>query len=134
MLRFVPEFDEKILCIFHDLKKRLFQVQFTYFIIDNPLRHLNCCKKHKFKGLHSFQETQNKKLKLIFGNNLLSHRQLLGPYRKVQKNYLSYFEDSVHFKAFIYDHLLNSFFTKKIPTLSGPKQLDRETILKTKRE
>ena len=73
LLHFVPESDEKILYIFHDLKKRLFQVQFTYFIIDNPLRHLNCCKKHKFKGLHSFQEKQNKNLKIVFGNNLLSH-------------------------------------------------------------
>ena len=120
LLRFVPESDEKILYIFHDLKKRLFQVQFTYFLIDNPSRHLNCCKKHKFKGLRSFHDKQNKNLKKVFGEHLLSHQQLIGPYRKVRKKYFSYFEDTVHFKAHIYDHLLNSLFTKKILTLSGP--------------
>ena len=83
------------------------------FIIDNAIRHLNCCKNHVFKGLFAFQAKQNKILARTFKKfNVLDHRRLIGSKRSVKRSYYEMFFDTVHFRSEVYDTLVRNLRAK----------------------
>ena len=57
---FVPEPAWKIQRAYSRLKELLEPLRCRIFILDNPLRHIRCCMKHRksIKGLHSFLENR----------------------------------------------------------------------------
>jgi len=114
LLKFVPRPLEEIKNKFLALKNILEKVKGQYYIIDNPIRHLHCCSKHKYPNLHRFQIGINKLLRTIFGSNVLNHEKLLNmSKRKLRKvNYLNLFCDSVHLKTLWYETLVASLLTE----------------------
>ena len=116
---FVPEPAWKILRAYSRLKELLEPLRCRIFILDNPLRHIRCCKKHKkrLKGLHRFLEKQNRALAQSFGSRVLNHKKYLGmPSKKAYKlkNYLKLFSDSVHFKDNVYSDLVQRIAIKHL--------------------
>ena len=98
---------------------RLEELRCWIFILDNPLRHIRCCMKHRkrLKGLHSFLEKQNSILAQNFGSRVLNHKKYLGmPTKKAYKlkNYLKLFSDSVHFKENVYRDLVQRIAVKHL--------------------
>ena len=81
------------------------------FIIDNPIRHLNCCKKHRFSDLASFQRKQNKILKTVFKEQtVINHETLIfNQKERRQSGYTKLFSDTVHFKNRHYEKMIETF-------------------------
>ena len=109
---FEPEPAWKIQRACTRLKELLEPLQCRIFIIDNPLRHIRCCRKHRknLKGLHSYLEKQNRLLARFFQgfSTVLNHKKYLGMSRRKTGNlkvYLKLFSDSVHFKRNVYSSL-----------------------------
>ena len=116
---FVPEPAWRILRAYSRLKELLEPLRCRILILDNPLRHIRCCMKHRklLKGLHSFLEKQNKILAQKFGSRVLNHKKYLGmPSKKAYKlkNYLKLFSDSVHFKDNVYSDLVQRIAVKHL--------------------
>jgi len=107
LTQFKPRPLEEIKKKFLALKNILEKVKGQYYIIDNPMRHLHCCTKHKYHKLPHFQISANKVLKTIFGSHTLNHGKLLGmSKRKLRQKYPTLFLDSVHLKAQWYETLV----------------------------
>ena len=116
---FVPEPAWRIQRAYSRLKELLEPLRCRIFILDNPLRHIRCCMKHRkrLKGLHSFLEKQNRILAQNFGSRVLNHKRYLGmPSKKAYKlkNYLKLFSDSVHFKENVYSDLVQRIAIKHL--------------------
>ena len=116
---FVPEPAWKIQEAYSQLKELLEPLRCRIFILDNPLRHIRCCMKHRksIKGLHSFLEKQNHILAQSFGSKVLNHKKYLGmPSKRAYKlkNYLKLFSDSVHFKDNVYSDLVQRIAVKHL--------------------
>jgi len=112
LLKFVPRPLEEIKNKFLALKNILEKVKCQYLIIDNPIRHLNCCSKHKYRNLRHFQINANKLLKTIFKSNTIEHSHLLGSRRQLRKYYHKMFVDSVHFKPQWYEILCKNLLSR----------------------
>ena len=116
---FVPEPAWKIRRAYTRLEELMEPLQCRIFILDNPLRHIRCCMKHKkrLKALHSFLEKQNRILAQNFGSRVLNHKKYLGmPSKRAYKlkNYLKLFSDSVHFKDNVYSDLVQRIAIKHL--------------------
>ena len=85
---FEPEPAWKIQRACTRLKELLEPLQCRIFIIDNPLRHIRCCRKHRkgLKGLHCYLENQNRLLARCFGSKVLNHKKYLGMSRRKTGN------------------------------------------------
>ena len=116
---FEPEPSWKIQKAYSRLKELLEPLRCRIFILDNPLRHIRCCMKHRksIKGLHSYLEKQNRILAQGFGSKVLNHKRYLGMASKKAcklKNYLKLFSDSVHFKENVYSDLVQRIAVKHL--------------------
>ena len=116
---FEPEPAWKIQRAYTRLKELLEPLRCRIFIIDNPLRHIRCCREHRrqLKGLHCYLEKQNRTLAQSFGSKVLNHKKYLGIESKKArklKNYLKLFSDSVHFKENVYSSLVQRIAEKHL--------------------
>ena len=119
MTAFEPEPAWKIQRACTQLKELLEPLRCRIFIIDNPLRHIQCCRKHRksLKGLHCYLEKQNRVLAQSFGSKVLNHKKYLGMSRRKTGNlkvYLKLFSDSVHFKENVYSSLVQRIAEKHL--------------------
>ena len=120
LTKFVPNKFSYLEKIFNQLKEKIKNLPCKVFIFDNVYRHLNCCKKHLFKGLARFQQLVNIKLHKILNTEpnitVLDHRRFLGfNFRKIWKiakysQILSH--DGVHLKSMLYNKMVLIFSEK----------------------
>ena len=66
LTKFIPKSQHQILDSYAYIQNVLKQVKAKVIFIDNPIRHLKCCKKHNQASLFTFQARQNKILKRFF--------------------------------------------------------------------
>ena len=104
--------------IFNQLSQKLSNYPCKVYVIDNIYRHLDCCKKHYYKGLVQFQrkanvllqksiESKETKLRIQY----LDHRRFLGiNFRKIWK-ITSYkkimHQDGVHLQEPLYRKMIS---------------------------
>jgi len=77
-------------------------------ILDNPLRHIRCCNRHRYPGLIRFWRQKNHDMRIIYsnaGHTVLEHQSVLRLSRtewRQMGNYATLFSDTVHFKPYVY--------------------------------
>ena len=115
--KFVPNKLSYLEKIFNQLLQTLSEYPCKVYIFDNIYRHLNCCRKHYYKGLVQFQRKANVLLqksietKLNFKIKYLDHRRFLGiNFRKIwkltsYKNILH--QDGVHLRVPLYKRMIS---------------------------
>ena len=117
LTKFVPNKFSYLEKIFNQLIQKVKNLPCKVYIFDNIYRHLNCCKKHHYKGLAGFQQTINLKLQKILkpvpNITVLDHRRFLGfNFRKIWKiskynKILS--QDGVHLNPILYNKMVLIF-------------------------
>ena len=92
LIKFVPNKLSYLEKIFSQLLEKLSDYPCKIYIFDNIYCHIQCCKKHYYKGLIHFQRRANVLLqktvetKFILNVRYLDHRQFLGiNFRKIWK-------------------------------------------------
>ena len=114
LMKFVPQPDSYVEIVRGELKKKLSTLKCKIFIIDDPYRHLKCCKYHKAPGLMQYLTKRNKELHTFFSEyTVLNHKNLCSLSNRKLKS-LSYYagllEDKVHFKGVIYRAWADNLF------------------------
>ena len=95
MFKFEPVNKEELLNIFEILNRKLQTLKCKVIILDNPIQHLFCCRKHIFKRLFCYQVACNRLLRYYFGHyTVINHRYLLQKQIKqiIIENMLTYFK------------------------------------------
>ena len=113
--KFLPN-TQKSIELEWDLARTYFNsLKCTVFLIDNPIRHVNCCEKHRDNRLFKYQKWMNRKLHKFFQESenvrVLKHQSLLGKGAKILKYgavYNSLLVDSVHFQPIWYQKIVSS--------------------------
>ena len=118
LTKFVPNKLSYLEKIFKQLSQKLSDYPCKIYVIDNIYRHLDCCKKHYYKGLVQFQRKANVLLQKSIESNetklriqYLDHRRFLGiNFRKIWK-ITSYkkvmHKDGVHLKEPLYKKMIS---------------------------
>ena len=90
--------------------------------MDNPIQHLFCWKKHVFKRFFSYQVACNRLLWHYFGQfTVINHRHLLQNINQAKNNrkYANLFQDTVHFKQYVYDGMVHRMFERIVGPIAG---------------
>ena len=122
MFKFEPVKKEELLSIFEMLNKKLQTLKCKVIILDNPIQHLFYCKKHVFKRLFSYQVACNRLLRHYFGQyTVINHRYLLQNINQAKNNrkYANLFQDTVHFKQYVYDGMVHRMFERIVGPIAG---------------
>lgn len=122
---FLPSEPNEIRLEWEMAREFLSNVPCKVLLIDNPLRHLFCCKEHFDHRIAKYQILQNKKLATFFQNcsnvQVIRHQNLINFRRKILKNYKilsSITPDSVHFSDDIYRSIVSGL-EKRLLDVSG---------------
>ena len=115
LTKYEPSSIESLREKFLKIKEYLATCNMKCYIIDNVLRHLFCCRKHRFPGLRQFQNLVNKELHIFFNNTnvtVLSHLKLMKfPENwKNSKKYVRFLEDKVHLKRRYYSKMVDGIW------------------------
>ena len=122
LIKFVPNKLPYLEKIFLQLLDKLSDYPCKIYIFDNIYRHIQCCKKHYYKGLIQFQRRANvllqKTIETRFIHNVryLDHRRFLGiNFRKIwkmslYKNILQ--KDRVHLLTPFYNRIMSIFLRR----------------------
>jgi hypothetical protein len=113
--KFIPQSNKNVHEKRESLRNILSIVQAKIYIIDDPLRHVNCCSVHNHPGLMSYLHKRNKELKQYFGNSyeVLDHRKLINePFRKLKCifHYKKILVDAVHLRPEYYQQWAQAIF------------------------
>jgi hypothetical protein len=125
LTQFAPVSKEQITQAYQKIYDFIKNLDCRVYLIDNPIRHIQCCKKHQDARIPTFQYKQNILLKRYFQDlghvKVIDHRKLLHiniRQKKLKTNriYAKLLQDSVHFKTRLYDvmaqKLMSNFILK----------------------
>ena len=117
MFKFEPVNKEELLNIFEILNRKLQTLKCKVIILDNPIQHLFCCRKHIFKQLFCYQVACNRLLRYYFGHHtVINHRYLLQKQikQKIIENMLTYFKI-----WFISNNIAQKMFERIVGPIAG---------------
>jgi len=130
----------KTICIDPTVRKKELELVWDYFkevkstivILDNFIRHLNCCSIHTDTSRFNLQLQENRRIRLFFEQKrvknwiVVNHIKILSQkYRKYRRPmiYRKIFSDSVHFYPNIYRHFLQRLTSEVLAPAIEPASI-----------